>query len=214
MSNSGGQRTQSQQPNMIPLSTSVRLSKWLGTKLFLTSKVDSAKRRIIKRGDVYWCEFRENIGSEQCQKRPALVLQNNNANHSSPNTIVVPITNTADSNSSVYPLKRPHSSNLKGHVLLGNIVTVSKARLGDYIDKIDVNTELPGIEKALYNAVGVAPKIAKLEKQLQRTTDHLDRVKEDRNIAQDTLKEICNILGLSGKSEYETILEEITRLRK
>lgn len=178
------------------------------------SKVHNAKRRKLKRGQVYWCEFGENIGSEQCQKRPAVVLQNDSANFSSPNTIVAPITNTADSNASVCSLNRPANSPVQGYVLLGNIVTVSKARLGDYICKLNEHTEIPGVEKALHNAIGTAPKIDKLEKKLQDREDFLKTVKEDRNKAQDDLAAIRESLGLPVNAETTDIMSEIDNLKE
>lgn len=200
-------------PVTLPVNTVIRISKWMSDKFHIVSKVDSAKNRKVARGNIYWCEFGENIGSEQCRRRPAVVLQNNPANRSSPNVIVAPITNTRDNNSSVYPLGRPVSSPLQGHVLLGNVVTVSKARLGDYIDKLDPKTEMPNVEKALYNAFGVAHKIEKTEKQLERTTKHLEDVKKVRNEAQDSLRDIKKALSLPNEADNATILVEIEKLK-
>lgn len=199
--------------HMMPVSTSIRLSKWLSEKFRLMSKVESAKRRKVKRGQVYWCEFGENIGSEQCQKRPALILQNDSANFSSPNTIVAPITNTADSNASVFPLNRPPGSPIQGHVLLGNVVTISKARLGDMICTLDAKTEMPGIESALHNAVGTAPGFEALKTKLADKEQFLERVKKDRNEAQDNLTSIKEALNLPDDAEIEAIFVEIEKLK-
>lgn len=199
--------------HMLPVSTSIRLSKWLSEKFRLMSKVDSAKNRKVKRGEVYWCEFGENIGSEQCQRRPALILQNNSANFSSPNTIVAPITSTADSNASVFPLNRPPNSPIKGYVLLGNIVTISKARLGDMICTLDAKTEMPGIEQALHNAVGTAPNVEALKTKLADKEQFLEKVKKDRNKAQDNLKSVKKHLNLPNDAEIEAIFLEIKKLK-
>lgn len=199
---------------MIKSSTVIRLSKWMGDKFRLVGNVDSAKSRKVSRGHVYWCEFGENIGSEQCRRRPAVILQNNPANRSSPNVIVAPITNTSDSNSSVVPLTRPVGSPLTGNVLLGNVVTVSKARLGEYIDKLDSVTEMPLVEKALYNSLGVAQQIEKTEKQLVRTTEYLEKTKVIRNEGQDSLKEIRKALSLPFDADRAAILTEIEQLKR
>jgi mRNA interferase MazF len=47
---------------------------------------------MIARGDVVWCNFNPVVGSEQAGTRPAVVVQNDLANRSSPCTIVVPFT--------------------------------------------------------------------------------------------------------------------------
>lgn len=47
---------------------------------------------MITRGDVVWCNFSPVVGSEQAGVRPAVVVQNDIANRTSPCTIVVPFT--------------------------------------------------------------------------------------------------------------------------
>ncbi|MBP1950053.1 type II toxin-antitoxin system PemK/MazF family toxin [Virgibacillus litoralis] len=168
----------------------------------------------MKRGQVYWCQFGENIGSEQCLTRPALILQNDSANRSSPNTVVAPITNTADLNSSVFPLNRPTSSPIQGNVLLGNMVTVSKVRLKDHICDLDEKTEMPGVEEALYNALGVIGKIEQERKKLSNIEDHLNRAKRERNEAQDALAEMRESLNLPKGTDYAAILEYVKKLKE
>jgi len=46
----------------------------------------------VYKRDVFYCELGFNIGSEQKDKRPVVVLQNNKGNRSSTTTIVAPIT--------------------------------------------------------------------------------------------------------------------------
>jgi mRNA interferase MazF len=47
---------------------------------------------MIARGDVVWCNFSPVVGSEQAGTRPAVIIQNDVANRTSPCTIVVPFT--------------------------------------------------------------------------------------------------------------------------
>lgn len=46
----------------------------------------------VKRGEIYWVDFGTPRGSEQAGKRPALVIQNDIGNETSPTTIVAGIT--------------------------------------------------------------------------------------------------------------------------
>lgn len=193
----------------LPFDDVIKVSTWLTKKYRLIKKVPTAIRRTVYRGQVYWCEFGENVGSEQSERRPALILSNNPANRSSPNVLVAPITNTTSSNPSVFPLNRPVGSPLQGNVLLANLKTVSKARLGDLIDTLDENTEMPGVEKALYNATGVAGKIDALERKYQRTSRQLETTKKQRNDAQDNLKKIATSLDMDDTSNIDDILEKI-----
>jgi len=125
---------------------------WLKDKLYLNSKAESAKNRKIYRGQIYRCKLGIGIGSEECKERPCVILQYNSANLSSPNTIVAPITHTTSTLPVVVPLsRRTDSCNnviLDGNVLLGNIVCVSKARLGDYITELSPE-ELRKVDEAI-----------------------------------------------------------------
>jgi mRNA interferase MazF len=48
----------------------------------------------VRRGEIYWIEFEPVKGSEQGGLRPALVVQNDTGNASSPTTIVAAMTRT------------------------------------------------------------------------------------------------------------------------
>ena len=69
-----------------------KLLDWVKRLLYLDIISSSAKKRIVKRGQVYWCDFGCAVGSEMQKNRPAVIIQNDLANLSSGNTIVIPIT--------------------------------------------------------------------------------------------------------------------------
>ena len=46
----------------------------------------------IKRGDIVIADFGDGVGSEQCKRRPAILIQNYIGNKYSPTTIIVPLT--------------------------------------------------------------------------------------------------------------------------
>lgn len=125
-------RTVGEGPIELVFSDMKRMSGWLAEKLLLQSRVGSAGNRLVYRGQVYWCDFGENVGSEQCRQRPALILQNDRSNRSSPNTIVAPIT-SKDKSGLRTAARLRERPDVNGFVLLGNVRTVSKARLGDRI---------------------------------------------------------------------------------
>ena len=56
----------------------------------------------VRRGCVYWLDFEPVRGSEQGKRRPALVVQNNLGNQTSPTTIVIPLTSQVPSKE--YPM--------------------------------------------------------------------------------------------------------------
>ncbi len=67
--------------------------KWMIKKSKL--QFEGMPKRVYKR-DIFYCELGYNLGSEQTEKRPVVILQNNRGNSSSPTTIVAPITTHKD----------------------------------------------------------------------------------------------------------------------
>ena len=61
--------------------------------IYLDTTVTSAQKRIVFRGQVYFCELGEGVGSEETKERPCIIIQNNLGNKNSGNIIVAPITN-------------------------------------------------------------------------------------------------------------------------
>ena len=77
----------------IDFSKTNRLIEWLKKMIYLDTTVVSAQKRVVFRGQVYFCELGEGIGSEETKERPCIIIQNNLGNKNSGNIIVAPITN-------------------------------------------------------------------------------------------------------------------------
>jgi mRNA interferase MazF len=91
-------------------------------------------QRIIQpiRGEIYLVNFDPTIGSEISKTRPALIIQNNIANESSPITIIAAVTSKFDDR--LYPtevLIEPPEGGLKitSVVLLNQIRSIDRQRL-------------------------------------------------------------------------------------
>ncbi len=95
----------------------------------------------IKRGEIYYAELSPVVGSEQGGNRPVVILQNDKGNLHSRTTIIAAITSE---------LEKPH---LPTHViftadcmektsmvLLEQIRTIDKSRLGNYVGVMDTQT--------------------------------------------------------------------------
>lgn len=109
----------------------------------------------IKRGEIYSADLSPGIGSEQAGNRPVLILQNDKGNQHSPTTIVAAIT----SRKTKAPLPthvRITAAGLKTEstVLLEQIRTIDKARLGEYIGKLDKDT-LGKVDRAIVISLGI-----------------------------------------------------------
>lgn len=113
---------------------------------------------IIKRGDIFYCDIGQGLGSEQCGKRPCVIIQNNLGNKYSPNVIVAAIT------SQVNKTKLPthveinlhgeiYGLSTKSVVLCEQIRTISKKRLLDYVGRVTIN-DLKKINTALRVSIG------------------------------------------------------------
>lgn len=94
---------------------------------------------IYKRGEIYNTNFGEGLGSEQMGVRPALIVQNNAGNFYSPTIIVAAITSQRHSKTVLpthYNVGTDTGLEVPSIILLEQLRTVSKERLGDYIGEL------------------------------------------------------------------------------
>lgn len=132
-----------------------KLQSWESEKETLSDRYIDAeihidKRNVIK-GNIFMCQLGENLGHEQCRKRPVLVLQ---GNKNTGTVIIMPLTtklrNQTDGN--MYPDRYRLYNNqfefLKedSDVLINQIRLVSTVRLYDKLGTIEKNN-IDGIVK-------------------------------------------------------------------
>ena len=77
---------------------------------------------------------------------------------------------------------------------------ISKARVGDYICDLTPE-ELRLIDAAVARELDLMHHYVDIKKKLIDKTNYAERVVKERNKAQDEIKEIKNILGLSDTSD-------------
>jgi len=109
---------------------------------------------IVWRGDVFYADLTPVKGSEQGGIRPVVVIQNNIGNRYSP-TIVVAVITSKDK------IKLPTHVEIVGGgfmkqsvVLLEQIRTIDKCRLGEYVMTLNAKT-MERIDSALGVSVGL-----------------------------------------------------------
>jgi mRNA interferase MazF len=108
----------------------------------------------IKRGDIFLANFEPARGKEQGGIRPALIIQNDIANQTSPVIIVAAITSrkfTKDFPTNVSINKEDSGLDRDSTILLNQIRTIDDSRLIKYIGKLD---------NFLMNRVDIAIKIS------------------------------------------------------
>ncbi|OPY55993.1 MAG: mRNA interferase EndoA [Pelotomaculum sp. PtaU1.Bin035] len=197
------------------LASAEKFIEWLKTKSHLNSISSRAGGRFVKRGQVYWCHFGINIGSEMSKTspRPAIIVQNYIGNSKSPNTIVVPVTHDSGTLPCLVPLT-PIVDNSTGKVILdgqantANIVCVSKARLGDLIATLS-NADMKKVDESMAQTLDLMRYYKELKDKYDKLVEYNKKIKSERNAAQDKIKEIKEFINKDGFTEQsqKTLLE-------
>ena len=92
------------------------------------------------RGEMYYADLGQGIGSEQEGRRPVLILQNNTGNKYSPTVIVAAISSKVDAKAKLpthYLLQAENGLELPSLVLLEQLRTIDKRRLKDKVCHLD-----------------------------------------------------------------------------
>ena len=193
---------------------------WLKEMLYLDTQAEKAKGRYVKRGQVYKCKLGIGVGSEQIKERPCVILQRNAGNLKSPNTIVAPITHTGSGLDIVVPLETRTDKNgkiiLDGNVLLGNIVCVSKARLGNYVEDLNKN-EMKKIDEALAISLNLKCHYDKLNTIFNDKLEYIEKLKTSVSVLKSELEhnelEFDKIQNLKKDLGITTIDELICKIQ-
>lgn len=201
----------------LELSNAQQFISWMNTKAHLNTIAQNAAKRFVKRGQVYWCHFGLNIGSEMSKStpRPAVIISNYSTNKNSSNVVVVPITHNKNTLPYLVPVTPVTDSSgnviLDGQVDTANITCVSKARLGDLITTLSA-TQMKDVDKSLSISLELIHYFLTSEDKYNKLLQYVDRVKNERNSAQDILKQIREIIINSdfdegSKSKIKELLD-------
>jgi len=123
--------------------------------------------RPVKRGEIYYANLNPIVGSEQGDKRPVLVVQNEKGNKHSPTIVVTPITCNLNKNPLPTHVTIPQISGLTADslALVEQIRTIDRARLDGYIGRIGGKVQ-DEIDSALAVCVGIDKNILQKAKIL------------------------------------------------
>lgn len=109
----------------------------------------------IKRGEIYYVNLCPIVGSEQGGIRPVAILQNDKGNLHSRTTIVAAITSRLyKPNLPTRVIFKSDCMKKKSIVLLEQIRTIDKSRLGRFVGSMDDKT-MKRIEKAILISFGI-----------------------------------------------------------
>lgn len=187
----------------IELSKVQNLLDWIKTKIYLDSISTNAVKRVVRRGEVYQCNFGIGIGSEMQKERPCIIVQNNTRNSNSGNVIVVPISHTNKKISCIIPINTREDIDgniiLDGYANVSNLMCVSKARLGSYITTIS-KEEMKNIDTELFSTLDLFDYYKQFQRQLKDKDLYILKLKNQ-------LKELKQI---TNTDSFETLSKKIS----
>ncbi|MCM1050126.1 MAG: type II toxin-antitoxin system PemK/MazF family toxin [Clostridiales bacterium] len=163
-----------------------RINIWNSKKLYYCVGKKYQRSWIVKRGEVFFADLGENIGSEENKIRPVVVLQSNSYNISSPvftcaiistspqtiPDIQIPITEKY-----FYTDSNGKPAILSGTIDLGQIKTIGKERIiSSKICKL--SAELPEIDIKLLNILGLSYIVKKKDNIINSLNGKINYLKE------------------------------------
>lgn len=125
----------------------------------------------IRRGDIFYIENRNAVGSEQDKTRPALVVSNDTGNACAPVVMVVWLTTQEKA---PLPTHCTVRAKVASTALCENINTISKDRVLDYI-RTATEQEMAEVDKCLSVALGIVQVLAVEDTGIQ----HVDQLISD-----------------------------------
>lgn len=107
--------------------------------------------RTYLRGDLYFADLSDGIGSEQKGNRPVVIIQNDVGNRNSPTVIVAAVSSKVDAKAKLpthYYLGAENGLERPSVILLEQLRTIDKRRLGRYIGRLS-KKHIDGVDQAL-----------------------------------------------------------------
>ena len=188
----------------VELSKIQNLLDWLKTKIYLDTISTNAIKRIVRRGEVYKCNFGIGIGSEMQKERPCIIVQNNTRNSRSGNVIVVPISHTNKKISCIVPIetRKDESGNLilDGYANVSNLMCISKARLGSYITTIS-KEEMKNIDMELFATLDLFDYYKQFERQIKDKNQYILKLKN----------QLTELKKITNTSSFENLKKKFSK---
>lgn len=163
-----------------------RINSWNSKKLYYCIGKRHQRIWTVKRGEVFFVDLGENVGSEENKIRPVVVIQSNTYNISSPvftcaiistspttiPDIQIPITGA-------YPYTDPDGkpATLSGTIDLGQIKTIGKERIIS-AKVCKLSAEMPELDTKLLNILGLSHIIKKKDNIIRSLNGKIDYLKK------------------------------------
>ena len=120
----------------------------------MNDEKENEVQNTYRKGDVYFANFNNGIGSEQLGIRPVVIIQNDVGNSYSPTVIVAAITSQEKKDLPTHVRIRMEKLPGESTVLLEQVRTIDKSRFISYVGKFDDET-IKRVESALKISFGL-----------------------------------------------------------
>lgn len=166
-----------------------RVSRWGAQKIYYSIGKQHQKKWTIKRGEVYFADLGENIGSEQNKIRPVVVLQSDAYNFKSPvftcaiissSPLTIPDIQVPITGAYTYIDENGETKKLLGNIDLGQIKTIGKERIvNKKVCKLE--NEMQEIDRKIFNALGLSAIIKSKENIIKSLQGKIEYMKNKTN---------------------------------
>lgn len=165
---------------------SQRYNQWLSQKMYYVFGKNYQRKWTVKRGEVYFVDLGQNVGSEENKIRPVVVLQANAYNFKSPvftcaiistSPVTIPDIQIPISGRYTYNDDKGVSRTLSGAIDLGQIKTIAKERIVS--QKVcTLKNEINDIDSKLLNIFGLTQLLEKKENTIKSLQGKVAFLKE------------------------------------
>lgn len=169
------------------LHKSQRINGWACQKLYYCIGKSYQRSWTVKRGEVYFVDLGENIGSEENKLRPIVVLQANSYNFRSPvftcaiisnSPVTLPDIQIPIKNNYPYLDEQGVSKVLSGAIDLGQIKTLAKERI--ISKKVCLLTdEMDDVDIKLLNVFGLKSMLTKRDNIIESLNGKIEYLKKN-----------------------------------
>lgn len=163
---------------------------------------------VVRRGDVFWCEFDMHHGAEQFGTHPVIVVSNDKCNDVSPIITVVSLSSRKKKKMPTHAIVRTPITSV---AMCEQIYTVDKSRLGSFMCHL-TDDEMRWVDKCIKAQLGI------LDGSIDKPNFENDNAVEA--ISSEIMRHISMLegsknrySGSDAKAYYEGALQAVTQLK-
>ena len=147
----------------------------------------------FRRGEVYWINVSDAVGSEEMMGRPGVIISSDYGNDNV-GSVIVAFTTRQQKFGRIYPYI--YSTGYKTHVLCNQLRTIDKSRIQSYICTLSKD-EMAVVDRGIKEALDLRDDTSKVDAEVERlNTEISERIAEvDRlNVEIELLKRKYNVV--------------------